>query len=154
MASQHHQPLRRRHSSRDPVDQPPGVRSRVVGVVHDDRALFVAESVEQRVDGAHGIGAGGVHRLVSVGEPCACHRRAQAGGEQIGGDMAVLEQHLHRDGPPGLDELGTEHALAVAGRGLHHDDRRLRAAVRQPRTWNMVGRQPAHVRVPRESATV
>ena len=131
-----------------PRDQQARVALGVVGIVDDEGAPFGRQRAKQRLDRLWGVLTGLGHRAGGFGKAGARHGGAQPGGEQLGGHAAFVQRDLDRDRAPGIGEFRAEHGLAVAGRGLDHDNARLHAWRGQPRTADVVWRQTAQCTAP------
>ena len=117
-----------------------------MGVVDDESAVLRGQRGQHRVQcqrrvllslGHHG----------RVGEAGSPHRFVQTGSQQGSRYAPVLQLDPNPDAPPAVDELGTEHALAVAARRLDHDDLVASAKVREAGPGDVVRWQAVHTRL-------
>jgi len=140
---QHHEVLVRLQPLGEALDQQAGAAAGMVGVVHDERAALGGQRAEQGLDRARSVLTGLRHGGSGLGEARARRRRAQPGGEKLGGHVALVHEHLDRHRPPRVGQFRGQHGLAVSGGGLHHDDARWLTLRGQPRAPDVVRGQTA-----------
>ena len=125
------------------LDQQACAAAGVVGVVHDERAALLGQRAEQGVDRAHGILTCLRHGGRGLGKARMRRRRAQPGGEQLGGHAALVQYHLDGHRPPHVGQFRAQDGFAVPGSGLHDHDGAFPASCGQPWAPDVVRRQTA-----------
>ena len=127
LPGQNDQPLLTLQSRGEVIDELPGIRQAVVGVVEHERATLAGQSRDDGIDDRRrfDLVLGGCCR---VGEPGPNDRLVQASGQQSSGHAGVVQPHLDAHRLPVSDQLGGENALPVPARGLDDDDLMIPAA--------------------------
>ena len=111
-----------------------------MSVVDDECTGLAGERGEHRIDRARVVLSACLHRLRGIHEAGLRHRCSQPPDQQLRCLCPLLEHGRHGNRAPDLGELRPEHGLAVSGGGLHNDDLRVAARIRQSRTRHVVRR--------------
>jgi hypothetical protein len=110
-----------------------------VGVVHDEGARLLGESLEQRLDDRErvllALGSAGRARETRTRD-----RLVETYRKERRCDACVLEADIDPYALTMLDEFRGKDALAVAAGRLHHDDRMTVAGLTQPFAADVVRR--------------